>query len=148
MKKDLIRTPMKNNQIAWLGKPETRILNIRAFRKYIDTLPFDAAVSVTQYIWETSPRLNKIHFNIANVEEWPNPWELFSQTAYCSNSQTLGAFYTLILSEHVKEHEIGLAIINDTILGEQVKIITEKTQEFSKDMLVIKASDITYKLGD
>ena len=102
-------------QIAWLGTPESRILSIRQFRKYIDSLSFEDAVKFTQKTWDSGPRVNKLHFNIGDINDWPSPWELFSQQTFCKNSQALGVFYTLIMSEHSKKHDIKLAILNDVV---------------------------------
>ncbi len=104
------------NEILWLGTPESRILSIRKFRKYIDTIPFEQAVKLTQENWNAGPRINKLNFDISNVDSWPTPWDLFGQTVFCPNSQILGAFYTLSLSNHAKNHKIEL-IIKQDILG-------------------------------
>ena len=143
---------MKYNQIAWLGKPENRILNIRAFRKYIDTLSLSDAISATQSNWNASPRINKNEFNLANVEEWPTPWDLFSQPVYCSNAQILGAFYTLVLSDHAREHAIEIVFCNDAVFGEIGSIIVDRDKlpplDESSITRIIAANDISHKLGD
>jgi hypothetical protein len=137
-----------NNHISWLGTPESRIISIRKFRQYIDELPFEKAVDLTRENWNSGPRINKPHFDIAKVEEWPTPWDLFSQNTFCANSQALGFFYTLVLSEHGKQHDIKLAITEDIIFGEQPLIImdNEPIQDLAVSCM-IGQNDIKNKLG-
>ena len=139
---------MKYNQISWLGKPESRILSIRAFRRYIETLPFQKAVSETEYNWKASPKLNKTSFDVSSIETWPTPWELFSENAYCENLQTLGAFYTLILSKHSENHDISLAIVHHDLFGEYAMLTVDGNVSNEYDLVrVISPTDIKYKLG-
>jgi hypothetical protein len=133
--------------IAWLGTPESRIISIRKFRKYIDSLPFEKAVVLTRENWESGPRINKLQFDISKVDEWPTPWDLFGQNIFCANAQTLGTFYTLILSNHSKNHDIKLAIIEDIIGGEQPAIVLDNCPIKETVSTVIGQSDIKNKLG-
>lgn len=136
-------------QIAWLGTPESRILSIRKFRKYIDSLTFEDAITITQKNWESGPRVNKLHFNIADVNDWPTPWDLFSQQTFCKNSQALGVFYTLIMSDHAKDHDIKLAILNDVVRGECVANIYDNKYPSDWDISnIIRSDDIKIKLGE
>jgi len=136
------------DKIAWLGTPESRIISIRKFRKYIDTLPFEQAVETIKTNWDSGPRINKPHFDIAKVDQWPTPWDLFGQTTFCVNSQALGTFYTLLLSEHGKEHDIKLAIIEDIIQGEKAAIVLDDypLTDYTVSSIV-KREDILSKLG-
>ena len=77
------------------------------------------------------------HFDISKVEQWPTPWDLFSQTTFCINSQALGTFYTLLLSNHSKNHDIKLAIIEDVIQGE--KSGNSAGQLFAKQTILFPA---------
>ena len=135
--------------IKWLGTPETRILSVREFRKFIDTLPFEEAVKITQKNWESGPKINKDQFDIGNVDNWPNPWELFSMNTFCSNAQALGSFYTLVLSRHRNEHNISLAIINDIVMGERAELILDNYPLMNNDVVdIINTDDIHEKLGE
>ena len=141
---------MVNDKIKWLGKPEARILSIRKFRQFINTLPFDDAAKLTQKNWMSSPRINNFQFDLTNVNSWPNPWELFSQQIFCANSQVLGAFYTLLLSEHAKEHDISLVVLDDVISGIQGAIVCDDYpigNEF-KVVNTVTSKDISNKLGE
>ena len=135
-------------QISWLGTPEARILSIRKFRQYIDKLPFDQAISETSQNWKSGPKVIKPKFDISKVNEWPTPWDLFSQSTFCANSQAVGTFYTLILSEHAKDHDIKMAIIEDIINGEKPALIFDNFSLTGLDIsLIINKKDITNKLG-
>lgn len=139
---------MGNDRIAWLGTPESRIISIRKFRKYIDTLPFEQAVELIKSNWESGPKINKPKFDISNIKYWPTPWDLFSQTTFCINSQALGTFYTLLLSEHGKHHEIKLAIIEDIIQGEKVTIVLDNYSLSDYNVsTIVRREDIIDKLG-
>ena len=136
------------DKIQWLGTPESRIISIRKFRKYIDNLPFDKAVILTKENWDSGPRINKPHFDISKVEEWPTPWDLFGQSTFCSNSQALGTFYTLVLSEHGKQHDIKLVIIEDIIQGEKAAIVLDNYPLNDLNISsVVRPEDIKNKLG-
>jgi hypothetical protein len=137
------------NTIAWLGSPESRIISIRKFRQYINTLPFEEAVEETRKNWNAGPKINKPHFDISNVNDWPTPWDLFGQSTFCVNSQALGTFYTLILSDHIKQHDIKLAIIEDVILGEKISFIIDNYPTTGLIISsIIEPSDIKSKLGE
>jgi hypothetical protein len=134
-------------KIAWLGTPEERILSIRNFRKYINTIPFEEAVVLTKNNWNDSPKINKDKINISNISEWPTPWELFGQSVFSENEQVLGTFYTLILSNHAKEHDISLGVI-DYLTTIQLELIidSEPLSDF-KVINIINVSDLKIQLG-
>jgi hypothetical protein len=117
------------NKILWLGTPESRIISIRKFRQYISTLSINEAVELTKKEWKASPSIKKEQFNIENIEEWPNPWNLFGLPYHCNNSQTIGMLYSLIMSEHGKNHTINLAIFYDVVIGQYSKILIDDTHE-------------------
>jgi len=142
---------MANDKIKWLGKPEERILSIRKFRKYIDTIPFHQAVKFTQENWINCPRINNLQFDITEVDQWPTPWELFGNSVFCQNSQVLGAFYTLILSKHIDVHTIELIIVDDIINGVKGAIVLDKSPLKliqGTPLKTISISDLTNKLGE
>lgn len=139
---------MAETLISWLGTPESRILSIRRFRKYIDNLPFEKAVELTKKNWESGPLVNKEQFDIANVEEWPTPWDLFSQPTFCKHAQALGVFYTLLLSDHAKEHDIAFAVIEDVVFGEKPAIIFDNFPLTDMNVsCIMKWNDVKHKLG-
>jgi len=134
--------------IQWLGTPEARIISIRKFRQYIDGLPFDKAVQLTRENWDSGPRIKKLQFDISKIVEWPTPWDLFGQNIFCANAQALGFFYTLVLSEHSKKHDIKLAIIEDVIMGEKPAIVLDNCPIMETVSAVYGSVDIKEKLGE
>lgn len=137
--------------IKWLGTPEERILSIRQFRKYIDTLSFEEAVKLTQNNWIDSPRINTLSFDILETEKWPSPWELFSKNVFCQNSQVLGVFYTLIMSKHIENHNIELVLVDDIINGVKGAIVLDKAplkKAKGKVIKLINKNDLKTKLGE
>lgn len=142
---------MVNDRIKWLGTPEERILSIRKFRKYIDTLSFEEAIKLTQNNWIDSPRINTLQFDITEIDKWPTPWELFSKNVFCKNSQVLGAFYSLILSKHIEDHNIELVLVDDVINGVKGAIVLDKAPLKKIKGSVIKTinkKDLKNKLGE
>lgn len=89
--------------IKWLSSPEIKILNWREFRRKISDMPVKSALQDTATLWKNCPKLQKNLFDINDVENWPDPWQLISQTAYCESSQTLGIYYTLSLTDKFTE---------------------------------------------
>lgn len=138
------------NDIAWLGKPEERIINIRKFREHINTLSFQEAVKLTIDNWFSAPKLNKNQFDLSNIDDWPTPWNLFGQQTFCINAQTLGVFYTLILSDHIKYHDIKIAIVDDIITGYKPAIILDnyKVPKEYKIIVCFDKNDVKKKLGE
>lgn len=139
------------NKIKWLGNPEERILSIRNFRKFINTISFEQAVKLTQENWNNSPKINNMQFNIDDITTWPTPWELFEKPMFAKNTQCLGAYYTLILSNHNKEHDIDLAVLNDIVTGSYLAIVLDK-YPLDKNKYnvtnIITSDDLKKQLGE
>jgi len=114
------------------------------------TIPFEDAVRETIDNWQAGPHFSKSLFDIADSDSWPAPWDLFGQNIFCDNSQVLGAFYTLILSEHAKNYNIAMAIVQDLLSGPQGQIIVAYNPLDLSNQNVVKiitSSDIQTKLG-
>lgn len=134
-------------EIKWLGTPEDRILSIRKFREYINTLPFVDAVRLTQKVWNGSPSIKANQFDFCDVADWPTPWELFSQPIYCIHSQVLGAYYTLVMSNHINAHSINLVITEDIIGGIKILIVIDDSPLTNYNVIAtIKGTDVLKKL--
>lgn len=137
------------DKISWLGSPEARIINIRKFRQYINTLPFKKAIVETKKNWDAGPRINNSSFHISNIDSWPTPWDLFSQSFFSIEDQTLGIFYTLLLSDHAKMHSIKLAIAEDIIQGEKPVIVIDNYPLTNYNIsAIITENTIKNKLGE
>jgi hypothetical protein len=142
---------MNNNKIKWLGTPEERILSIRNFRKFINSISFEQAALLTQQVWNNSPKINASQFNINDITSWPTPWELFEKTVFEKNTQCLGAFYTLVLSKHRKYHDIKLAVISNIITNNYLAIILDNCSiDTNKYVItnIITANDLKTQLGE
>lgn len=146
---------MDKVEIQWLGSPEARILSIRKFRKYLDTLEFQNAIGACKENWENSPLIKKPQFELSNVVEWPNPWDLFSQQIFCDNSRALGMFYTLMLSKHSETHDIKFGILQDIIQGEKGIVLLDGYEEILKNKFndwmtiqLVTKDEIKDKLGE
>lgn len=46
--------------------------------------------------WQQCPMVNH-YLHVADVDEWPNPWELINTNNYCVYARALGMVYTLLL---------------------------------------------------
>lgn len=46
--------------------------------------------------WQKAP-LSAHYLHPADVEDWPNPWELINDNTYCYYGRALGMVYTLLL---------------------------------------------------
>ena len=66
---------------------------------------------------------------------------------FSENEQVLGTFYTLILSNHAKEHDISLGVI-DYLTTIQLELIidSEPLSDF-KVINIINVSDLKIQLG-
>lgn len=105
-----------NNSIKWLSTPEEKILSWRAFRIALPTLSLKNSINMIATTWKNCPLVHKPLFPVDDRSQWPDPWSLISQTVYCNASQTLGIFYTLVLSDLVIE-DITMEVC-ETALGE------------------------------
>jgi hypothetical protein len=46
--------------------------------------------------WQQTPLVNH-YLHPADIENWPNPWELIHNNNYCYYARALGVIYTLLL---------------------------------------------------
>ena len=46
--------------------------------------------------WQQAPLVNH-YLHPADVEDWPNPWQLLSDNNFCIYARALGMIYTLML---------------------------------------------------
>ena len=62
-------------------------------------LPLEEALSVIHDWWWTAPIVtHTVHFT--DPENWPGPWDLLAQDAFCDVAKCLGICYTIMLIEH------------------------------------------------
>lgn len=67
--------------------------NLKEFLKDAD-LP-NICIEVDKF-WQKAP-LSAHYLHPADVEDWPNPWELINDNTYCYYGRALGMIYTLML---------------------------------------------------
>lgn len=111
--------------ILWLSSSEDRIISWRKYRQFLETLNFDDALDNAEQIWRHAPKINKIKFDMLDIDQWPDPWQLLSNQTYCNLSQALGLFYTICLSKHSTE-EIAIQISEDDFGELHAVVITKK----------------------
>lgn len=133
-------------EISWLGSPEERIISIGKFRNYIDTLTLDEAIQETLKNWITSPKVKKIKSNIIDTNNWPGPWELFSQNYFDEYEQILGAFYTLILSRQIEFLDYYFTIGEHIIYGVEVDFVKYEDLTNNHNIKKISAREVLNKI--
>jgi len=68
-------------------------------RTQASELPLDEALTLIHDWWDTAPIVNNtIHFT--DPDNWPLPWDLLAQPAYCDVAKCLGLCYTILLVQH------------------------------------------------
>ena len=101
--------------IRWLGSPESRILSIRNFRKYIERLPFDQAVMLTRENWQSSPASQRYDLKLPTTMLQSSPSTSLAITSSAKASAGNPKTYTPIFKEHgigISREEVeGAAII-------------------------------------
>jgi len=83
----------------WTTSYADLLLEWAALREDAKALPLDEALTLIHDWWWRAPIVNNtIHFT--DSDNWPLPWELLAQTAYCDVAKCLGLCYTILLIEH------------------------------------------------
>lgn len=100
--------------ITWIGSSEDRIISWRKYRQLLEEMTLPDAVASIKEVWTHCPCLKKLSIDQNNSEQWPGPWELMTNTAFCPLTQILGVFYTISLTTH-NSYGIVLEIFDDTI---------------------------------
>ena len=73
---------------------DTRLKLWFDFREEIKGLNMrDKCIAVDNW-WQAAPLINH-HLHPADIENWPNPWELLTENSYCTIARGLGMCYTL-----------------------------------------------------
>jgi hypothetical protein len=93
------------------GKPETRIIQWRRFRKWLDTCP-DPVLQVAQ-AWAACP-ISGHMLEPDDHRHWPDAWTLIGQGDYCEVGRGLGMFYTLVYSSYRHRDVLVLEYYHDT----------------------------------
>jgi len=91
----------------WNLRSEDRLAEWKEFRSIISRLSFDEAVQKTVHYWSYAPFVNH-YLDRQSPQDWPSPWELVIDGKYDDMAKALGMLYTLVLSEHGKEHTFSI----------------------------------------
>lgn len=83
----------------WNLEPNERLREWKQFRERINDLDFEQALTETVHLWSYAPYVNK-YLDRFNHNDWPDPWQLLYDNAYCDLAKALGMLYTLYLSTH------------------------------------------------
>lgn len=106
--------------IRWIGDVESRILSWRDYRKTISNMNLEEAIISLKDVWYYCPKVKYDVVKSFDINLWPNPWELLSNSVYCDRAQALGIFYTLCMSKH-NIHNISISdYTNDITIGYQI----------------------------
>lgn len=91
----------------WAQSYEDLLLEWAALRDQAKGLPLEEALTLIHKWWNTAPIVNNtVHFT--DPDNWPLPWDLLTQPAYCDVAKCLGIAYTLILINHAEIHNMVL----------------------------------------
>lgn len=132
--------------IRWLSSPEVKIVDWRQFRGQVTREPLKVGLKEVANLWRNCPKLQKPIFDIANVDNWPDPWQLLSQLSFCEYSQTLGIYYTLQMIEDFRD--LNLAVETFEIAGiiqSRVRIDRYVIDLNEKQSIIEKTNDLEVK---
>ena len=100
----------------WTQRYDDLLLEWAALRDQAKALPLDEALTLIHEWWNMAPIVSStIHFT--DPDNWPGPWDLLAQSAYCDVAKSLGIAYTLILIDNdAIRTMVLLQTSNDTYL--------------------------------
>lgn len=84
---------------------DDRLVRWREFRKSLDNLPFDQALTYTAEFWQSCP-FSPYYLDPAQPATWPNPWTLVEENYYCDIAKALGMLYTIKFTKHDPDVEL------------------------------------------
>jgi hypothetical protein len=96
----------------WKLEAGERIARWREFRKSLDNLPFDQALTAVAEFWHGCP-FNPYYLDPDDAEKWPSPWDLISENYYCDLAKALGMLYTIYFTCHGKTHDMEIRVYYD-----------------------------------
>jgi hypothetical protein len=97
-------------------KPEDRLRSWREFRTTLESLPLEQALAQTAEFWARAPFV-PFNLEIANQDEWPDPWTLIEENVYCDIAKCLGIVYTITLTKHRTDLDIEFRAYYDPNTG-------------------------------
>ena len=108
----------------WNLEPNERLREWKQFRERINNLDFDQALTETVHLWSYAPYVNKYLDRFDN-SDWPDPWQLLYDNAYCDLAKALGMLYTLYLSTHYERSfsELEIRVYKNNNNGDIFNIV-------------------------
>ena len=83
----------------WKLNPDERIVHWRDFRKSLEKLTLEQAMTQTAEFWARAPFV-PYNLDPALPQSWPDPWTLIYENVYCDIAKCLGIVYTISLTRH------------------------------------------------
>ena len=106
-------------------RPEERISEWRQFRQSIQHLDRDDMLHSVAKLWAKAPIVNH-YLESDRSDHWPDPWMLITENMYCDIGISLGAFYTLFLTERFDKRDLEVVIYKDKLGFKSAVVVAEK----------------------
>lgn len=84
-----------------------RVHNWHLFRKSLDNLPLNIALSKVVQYWDHCP-FSPYYLDVEDVANWPNPWTLIAENWYCDVAKALAMLYTIKYTKHNPDVELRI----------------------------------------
>lgn len=97
-------------------------------RNQLETSNLDQICVEVDAFWQKCPMSNH-YLHPADVESWPDPWQLLSDNIYCPYARALGMVYTLML--------LGIKVID----------LVEATDYNSNDIVLVLTDCVKYVMN-
>jgi len=119
----------------WKLSPSERIVHWKNFRKSLDTMPIDVAVSAVAEFWQSCPYV-AYYLDPDAPDQWPTPWELILENYYCDLAKSLGMLYTIYFTVHGKH------------LDPEIQVYCDPDTEFMYNLPVLAQGKYVVNLFD
>jgi hypothetical protein len=83
----------------WKTSYEERLAEWYELRQAAELLPLEHRVQLVNDWWFRAPIVNRV-VTWEDTKNWPNPWELLTNSGYCELARALGIVYTLMILEN------------------------------------------------
>ena len=96
----------------WKSQPDDRLDCWKQFRRSLNTMPLEQALQECDAFWQSAP-FSPYYLDYHDSANWPDPWQLVYENYYCDLAKTLGIVYTLHLSDHGADLNLGILVCHD-----------------------------------
>jgi len=92
----------------WQSDYHDRLANWADLRKQCNTLSLpEQSIMINNWWWQ-APMVNRcVRWN--EVDFWPDPWELLTNSGYCDLARALGIVYTFIMLDNILYKNLEIA---------------------------------------